>query len=180
VKTVPFSPEVAQFLGSVNAKLSQHPPEPVTVGWRAPRFGVEDPYRGSMDPQPEPQPSYYSDFRPDVQLRGGMRESNIPVYLPDNEVNIERDKFDVSGRVGFRGRTQNDSRFGFGASGDWGRQWLDFPYELQQFGEPESMRTGRGVNVGALDAFYQTPGGKRFSARYNPGRGIYGGVTIPF
>jgi hypothetical protein len=165
MKAVSLSPEVAQFLGSVDAKVNQQQPEPLYEDWR------------------DPKSSYYSGITPDINLSGRTTGSNIPVYLPEGKVNIERDRFGLSGRVGLKGRTQAGSKFGVGAEGDWGRQWLGFPEELQAHGLPPQQRSGRGANLGVLDAFYETPGQTRFSVKYDHDprrRGIYGGVTIPF
>lgn len=156
-----MKPELSNFFQSVSDKLTQQP----TLSTRDPRS------------------PYYSGITPDINLSGRTTGSNIPVYLPEGEVSIDKDRFDVSGRVGLKGKTQAGSQFGAGVTGDWNRQWLDFPEELQARGAPTQQRSGRGVNVGALDAFFETPGGTRFSARYDHDprrRGIYGGVKIPF
>jgi hypothetical protein len=151
--------DLSNFFQSISDKLTQQPP-----------LSTRD-----------PRSPYYSGITPDINLSGGMVGSNIPVYLPEGEVSIDRDRFDVSGRVGLKGRTQSGSQFGAGVTGDWSRQWLGFPEELQARGAPPHQRFGRGINVGAVDAFYETPGGTRFSAQYDPRqRGISGRVKIPF
>ena len=153
--------DLSDFLYSMSGKLAQQPSPPTL----------------------DPGSPYYSGIRPEIDISGEMVQSDIPVSLPDGKVNISSKRLGISGRAGLRGRTQAGAKFGGGVTGNLNRQWLGFPEELQAHGAPAKERVGPGLKLGALDAFYETPGGTRLSARYdnNPQqRGIYGRVKIPF
>jgi hypothetical protein len=162
------------------------------VGFHIPKFTLDD-FLSNLGeksqgfpgkPLGRPVPESFSGltkFRPAVNIGGGVTGRNIPARLPSGEVNIRENKFNVGGRLGFAAETIDKSKFGAGIKGDWERGALYFPEELQREGAPETEIYGRGVNLGALDAFYETPEGTRYKLQYNPNdKEIYANVKLNF
>jgi len=102
---------------------------------------------------------------PSADIEGFIsNNSRIPIGTLDGEqIYGVRDRKTASGRVGLDFVSPNSmvdnvpTSFGVGASGQYFTQEDKFPEVLNQFGVPDSVKSGKGLTIDQLQAYLNTP-----------------------
>jgi hypothetical protein len=110
-------------------------------------------------------------FNIEPNISGGTYSSGQDVRLPDQTVRITDEGFGAGGNVDFNVGTPSGYGFGGGVEGQYNRGTVNFPNELQQYGAPNNINYGEGLDITGYNANVTTPSGARFGGSYYPQEG---------
>ena len=94
-------------------------------------------------------------FKPELNLSGQKTKANIDYgRLDGKELKAELNKTNLQGRVGFTGKTKENTSYGLGVNLSASKGIIKTPKELRQFGVPEELEFGDGkLKARSYDAF---------------------------
>jgi len=110
-------------------------------------------------------------FNLEPNISGGTYSSGQDVRLPDQTVRITDEGFGAGGNVDFNVGTPSGYGFGGGVEGQYNSGTVNFPSELQQYGAPDNINYGEGLDITGYNANVTTPSGARFGGSYYPQEG---------